>query len=168
MYPAFRTMWQRQKLSVYVRCARFNGQSLAQAMFRELDRCPPKARVTRSSRVGRARPSLCCNVLCAPEPKLQFCLTRASKQSGENRRRAMHPRNLGGQAASSSASFWAATRSSPQETGQLRAFCESRSNAQAPCLVSMPSRNPRRREPDRPGRPPLRPPAWRQADIGLL
>ena len=43
MYRAFRTMPQRQKLFVYVRCARFNGQSLAQAMFGELDRCPPKA-----------------------------------------------------------------------------------------------------------------------------
>jgi hypothetical protein len=45
MYPAFRTIWQRQKPFVYVRCAHFNGLSLAQAMFRELDRCPPKARV---------------------------------------------------------------------------------------------------------------------------
>ena len=43
MYPAFRTIWQRRKPFVYVRCAHFNGQSLAQAMFRELDRCPPKA-----------------------------------------------------------------------------------------------------------------------------
>jgi hypothetical protein len=45
MYPAFRTEWQRQKPFIYVRCAHFNGQSLAQAMFRELDRCPPKADV---------------------------------------------------------------------------------------------------------------------------
>jgi hypothetical protein len=47
MYPAFRTMWQRQKRFVYVRCPHFNGQSLAQAVFRELDRCPPKADVKR-------------------------------------------------------------------------------------------------------------------------
>jgi hypothetical protein len=53
-YPAFRTMPQRQKLFVYVRCARFNGQSLAEAMFGELDRCPPKAKATRSNRVGCA------------------------------------------------------------------------------------------------------------------
>jgi hypothetical protein len=45
MYPAVRTPRQRQKPFVYVRCAHFNGQSLAQAMFRELDRCSPKARV---------------------------------------------------------------------------------------------------------------------------
>jgi hypothetical protein len=54
MYRAFRTMPQRQKLFVYVRCARFNGQSLAEAMFGELDRCPPKAKATRSNRVGCA------------------------------------------------------------------------------------------------------------------
>src|ERR1700756_390922 len=54
MYPAFRTIWQRQKPFVYARCAHFNGQSLAQAMFRELERCTPKAKVTRSNRSGRA------------------------------------------------------------------------------------------------------------------
>jgi hypothetical protein len=31
--------------------------------------------------------SLFYNAICAPEPKLQCCLIRASKQSGENRRR---------------------------------------------------------------------------------
>jgi hypothetical protein len=32
----------------------FQWSILAQAMFRELDRCSPKAKVTRSNRVGRA------------------------------------------------------------------------------------------------------------------
>ena len=46
--------WQRQKPFVYVRCAHFNGSSLAQAMFREFDRGSPNARLTRSNRVRRA------------------------------------------------------------------------------------------------------------------
>jgi hypothetical protein len=47
-----------QKRFVYVRCPHFNDQSLAQAMFREFDRCPPKAKVTRSHRIGRANFSI--------------------------------------------------------------------------------------------------------------
>jgi hypothetical protein len=51
-------------------------------------RCPPKAKVTRSNRVGCARFSIFYSGMCAPRPKLRRCLIRASKQSGENRRRA--------------------------------------------------------------------------------
>jgi hypothetical protein len=43
--------------------------------------CPPKAKVTRSNRVGRASFFFIYNAICAPELKLQFCLIRASKQS---------------------------------------------------------------------------------------
>jgi hypothetical protein len=54
MYPAFGTIWQRQKPFDYVRCADFNGLPLAQAIFRELERCPPKVEATRSHSVGCA------------------------------------------------------------------------------------------------------------------
>jgi len=51
------------------------------------DPCPPKAKVTRSNRVGCANFSLFYSALCAPGLKLQFSLIRTSKQSRENRRR---------------------------------------------------------------------------------
>jgi hypothetical protein len=76
MYPAFRTIWQRQKPFVYVRCAHFNGQSLAQAMFRELDRCPPKAKVTHSNRVG------CAKLKNGPWFDFAFCAIWQSESDG--------------------------------------------------------------------------------------
>jgi hypothetical protein len=54
MYPAFRTVWQHQKPFICARCAHFNGRSLAPAMLHKLDHCSPKAKVTRSNRVGHA------------------------------------------------------------------------------------------------------------------
>jgi hypothetical protein len=43
--------------------------------------CPPKAKITRSNRVGCAI-FLFYSAICAPGLKLQLCLIRASKQSG--------------------------------------------------------------------------------------
>src|SRR5258705_4852592 len=62
----------------------------------ELDRCPPKAKVTRSNRVGCASFSLFYNAICRPSLRLQFWFIRASKQFGEISTRArIGARNAG-------------------------------------------------------------------------
>jgi hypothetical protein len=51
--------------------------------------CPPKAKVTRSNRVGCAIFPLFYRAICALGLKLQLCLIRASKQYLEENRRRM-------------------------------------------------------------------------------
>ena len=50
------------------------------------DRCPPKAKVTRSNRVGCARFFLFFSAIYALGLKLQLCLVRVSKQNPKNNR----------------------------------------------------------------------------------
>src|SRR6266566_6560814 len=47
-----------------------------------VDVCPPKAKVTRSNRIGCASFSLSSNAVCARGFELGLCLIPASKQSG--------------------------------------------------------------------------------------
>jgi hypothetical protein len=50
----------------------------------QIERCPPKAKVTRSNRVGCTSFSLFYNAICIPSLRVQFRFIRASKQLGEN------------------------------------------------------------------------------------
>jgi hypothetical protein len=71
MYPAFRTIWQPQKPFVCVRRAHFNGQSLAQAMFREIVALRRQVS-SQFVQAGAVDPNHVDDILLQPDGGLQF------------------------------------------------------------------------------------------------
>jgi hypothetical protein len=75
-----------------VRCRRRRSCAIAQsrmklsleADWRRSSVCPPKAKATRSNRVGCASFSLLYSAICALRLKLQICLVRMSKQKNKS------------------------------------------------------------------------------------
>jgi hypothetical protein len=88
MYPAFRTIWQRQKPFVYVRCAHFNGQfwpkPCSVSSIVALRKQKSHVRIVSGAPVflypSLRKGILFCSGIYAPGLKLQLCVIRVSKR----------------------------------------------------------------------------------------